>query len=131
MDLSFAAPANADLRTRGDWDRLRQVFANLIENGLKYTPAGGTIRVDVRRNWEAVVITIADTGMGIPAEHLPHVFERFYRVDDARSRADGGFGLGLAISRAIIQVHQGRIDIASTPGQGTVFTVTLPGVRLG
>ena len=131
VDLSFAAPANADLRTRGDWDRLRQVFTNLIENGLKYTPAGGTIRVDVRRNWEAVVITIADTGMGILAEHLPHVFERFYRVDDARSRADGGFGLGLAISRAIIQVHQGRIDVASTPGQGTVVTVTLPGLRLG
>jgi signal transduction histidine kinase len=92
----------------------------------KYTPAGGTIEVRLGRRDQAVVVILRDTGIGIPPEHLPHVFDRFYRVDRARSRAEGGTGLGLSIVQSIVTAHGGRIDLASAPGQGTTCTVTLP-----
>jgi heavy metal sensor kinase len=115
----------------GDGARLRQVFYNLLDNAIKYTPAGGTVEVRAEAGARAAVVTVRDTGIGIPPEHLPHVFERFYRVDRGRSRAEGGTGLGLSIARSIVAAHGGEIELASTPGQGTVCTVTLPGEKVG
>jgi heavy metal sensor kinase len=111
----------------GDAARLRQVFYNLLDNAIKYTPEGGTVKVSVTARTAGAVVTVSDTGIAIPPEHLPHVFARFYRVDKARTRAEGGTGLGLSIARSIVLAHGGEIELASTPGQGTVCTVTLPG----
>lgn len=105
---------------------LRQVFVNLIDNAIKFTPGDGTVSVRVRREAAAAVVTVADTGEGISAEHLPHVFDRFYRADRARTRAAGGSGLGLSIARTIVEAHGGRIDLESTPGRGATAKVTLP-----
>jgi len=125
--LELTIPSRVNLSLTGDEEQLRQVLVNLVENGLKYTPPGGRVMVTARRHWQTVIVTISDTGEGIPTEHLPHLFERFYRIDNARTRAGGGFGLGLAISRAIVQAHHGQIDVDSKPGVGTTFTITLPG----
>jgi heavy metal sensor kinase len=114
------------LPIRGDEVRLRQVFFNLLDNAIKYTPEGGKIEVQLARRDNGAVVTFRDTGIGIPREHLPHVFDRFYRVDKARTRAEGGTGLGLSIAQSIVQAHGGRIEMVSTPGQGTTCTVTLP-----
>jgi heavy metal sensor kinase len=114
------------LMIHGDEVRLRQVFYNLLDNAIKYTPEGGIIDVCLDRRGEEAVVAVRDTGAGIPAEHLPHVFERFYRVDKGRSRARGGTGLGLSIAQSIVAAHGGRIELASTPGRGTTCTVTLP-----
>ncbi|HLH74717.1 MAG TPA: heavy metal sensor histidine kinase, partial [Chloroflexota bacterium] len=111
---------------RGDQTRLAQLLVNLVDNGLKYTPAGGIVSIAVRRQGDYAHVEVTDTGVGIPPEHLPHLFERFYRVDKARSRATGGTGLGLAISRWIAETHGGTISVASEPGRGSTFTVTLP-----
>ncbi len=110
----------------GDEARLRQVFFNAIDNAIKYTPEGGAIEVWVETNTQAARVTVKDTGIGIPAEHLPRVFDRFYRVDKARSRDQGGTGLGLTIARSIVLAHGGKIALASILGQGTTCTVTLP-----
>jgi heavy metal sensor kinase len=110
---------------QGDHDRLRQLFFNLLDNAIKYTPPGGKVSVrDESSNGRAEIV-VADTGIGIPSEHLPHVFDRFYRVDPARA-AEGGTGLGLAICRSITDAHQGRIRIESPRGQGTIVTFSLP-----
>jgi two-component system heavy metal sensor histidine kinase CusS len=124
--LRLGHSAVAGLTIRGDEVRLRQVFYNLLDNALKYTPAGGAVEVRAARQGGEVVVSVRDTGAGIAAEHLPRVFDRFYRGDNGRSRAEGGTGLGLSIARSIVVAHGGRIDLASTPGQGTVCTVTLP-----
>jgi signal transduction histidine kinase len=107
----------------GDEGRLRQVFLNLLDNALKYTPPGGSVTVRVGTDG---AVSVEDTGIGIPEEHLPYVFDRFYRVDKARTRAEGGAGLGLSIARSIVLAHGGRIDITSRLGRGTVCTVLLP-----
>jgi signal transduction histidine kinase len=108
--------------------RLTQVLQNLLANALRHTPAGGKITLQLEADPETVHLTIADTGEGIPAEYLPHIFDRFYRTDPARSRDRGGVGLGLAIARAIIEAHDGRITAKSSgvPGQGSIFTIQLP-----
>jgi len=111
---------------KGDETRLMQLLFNLTDNALKYTPAGGTVTVSVQRQGVDALLAVADTGIGIAAEHLPHLFERFYRVDKARSRTEGGSGLGLAICDWIARAHGGRIEVASVPGQGSTFTVRLP-----
>lgn len=111
---------------RGDPERLRQVAMNLIDNATKYTPEGGSIRVTVGTTDGRAVFTVADTGEGIAAEHLSRVFDRFYRVDKARSREMGGTGLGLAIAKSILTAHGGRIELTSTVGVGTTATVTMP-----
>lgn len=110
----------------GDPDRLKQLLLNLLDNALKYTPPGGTIRVGLERTAEGGRLVVADTGVGIPPGDLPHIFTRFYRVDRARAATGGGTGLGLSIARWIAEQHQGDIRIASTVGQGTTVTVTLP-----
>jgi len=112
---------------QADADRIIQVLINLLGNALRYTPAGGSVQMRVERQHGAVAFHVADTGIGIATEHLPHLFERFYRVDKARSRALGGSGIGLTISRAIVEVHDGQIWAASNgTGQGATFSFTLP-----
>ena len=109
-----------------DPGKLAQVCYNIIENAIKYTPDGGTITVTLARMGRDAVLEISDTGVGIPAEDLPHVFDRFYRVDKARSRDTGGTGLGLSIVQQIIRLHAGSVTVQSEPGKGTTFTVQLP-----
>lgn len=110
----------------GDRTRLRQVLINLLDNALKYTPAGGTVRVELRLEQPMVYLNVSDTGIGIPSEDLPYIFDRFYRVDKARSRKIGGVGLGLAIVRWIVEAHGGTITADSSEGVGTTFRVQLP-----
>jgi heavy metal sensor kinase len=110
----------------GDATRLRQVLYNLVENAIKYTPAGGEVVVRAADRNGAAIVTIRDTGIGIPAEHLGRVFDRFYRVDKARSREHGGTGLGLSIAKSIVSAHGGTITLDSAPERGTTCTVTLP-----
>jgi len=112
----------------GDHDRLKQVVLNLIANAIKYTEQGGTVTVSVSKEEEKAKLTVKDTGMGIPSEDLPHVFERFYRGDKSRSRGkDGaGFGLGLSIAYWIVRNHGGEIEVKSKLNKGTTFTVWLP-----
>ena len=107
-------------------DDLYQIVFNLMENGIKYNVSGGTLTVRLRREEDNAVLEVQDTGTGIPEEALDHVFERFYRVDKARSRATGGSGLGLAIVRTIVQRNRGEIRIASQLNRGTTFTVLFP-----
>lgn len=107
-------------------DDLYQIVFNLIENGIKYNLSGGSLTVHLSREEDNAVLRITDTGMGIPEEAIGHVFERFYRVDKARSRATGGSGLGLAIVRSIVQRNRGEISVSSIVGQGTTFTVVFP-----
>jgi heavy metal sensor kinase len=124
--LTLKADGNGALTVRGDESSLRQVFCNLVDNAIKYTPEAGTIEVGIADKDEQAVVTIRDTGIGIPPEDLPRVFDRFYRVDKARSRDAGGSGLGLSIARSIVAAHGGRIELTSTPGRGTTCTVILP-----
>ena len=107
-------------------DDLYQITFNLVENGIKYNMAGGRITVSLRRREDNAVLQVSDTGVGIPQDALEHIFERFYRVDKARSRATGGSGLGLAIVRTIVQRNRGEISVSSVLDQGTCFTVTFP-----
>jgi signal transduction histidine kinase len=110
----------------GDADRLKQLLLNLVDNALRHTPAGGIVTLDLIHRGREAMIRVRDTGAGISPEHLPHIFERFYRIDSARSREAGGTGLGLAISREITEAHGGRIEVESTVGVGSTFTVVLP-----
>lgn len=111
---------------QADGDRLRQVFVNLIANALQYTPAGGSVRVEARPDAGSLRVAVCDSGPGIPAEDLPHLFDRFYRADKSRTRATGGSGLGLAIVRSLVELHGGRVSVESREGQGSCFTVLLP-----
>ena len=115
-----------NLTIKGDRIQLRQLFLNILKNAVAYTPSGGNISSSVGRRKETAVVTISDTGIGIPSEHLPYVFERFYRVDKAHSRAQGGSGLGLAIAKYVAEAHGGKIDVESQVGKGSIFQVTLP-----
>ena len=107
-------------------DDLYQIVFNLIENGIKYNVPGGSLSVKLSRDEENAYLEVSDTGMGIPEDAIPHLFERFFRVDKARSRQSGGSGLGLAIVRAIVQRSRGEIRVTSTLGEGTAFTVSFP-----
>lgn len=112
---------------RVDVDRMAQVLGNLIDNALRHTPAGGSITLHGTAQDGVVTLTVADTGEGIDPEHLPYVFERFYRADTARDRVGGGSGIGLAIARAFVEAHGGQVHAESDgPGTGTRVTVTLP-----
>jgi two-component system sensor histidine kinase VicK len=114
----------------GDRARIEQVVINVVSNSVRYTPEGGSIAISARGGDE-VSVSVTDTGIGIPEADVPHLFDRFYRVDKGRSRAQGGTGLGLSIAKEIVDRHNGRIDVESTLGEGTTVTVTLPAVRKG
>jgi signal transduction histidine kinase len=112
-----------------DSTALRQVIANLVDNAIRYTPRGGRVTVFAQREGEGVWIGVRDTGLGIPVEHLPRIFERFYRVDPARSREAGGTGLGLSIVRHLTEAHGGRVRADSTIGRGTTVAAFFPDTR--
>ncbi len=113
----------------GDADRLRQLLVNLLNNAVQYTPAGGRIELGLQCLDDQAQLTVSDTGQGIAPEDLPHIFDRFYRADKARTRTHGGTGLGLSIVRWVVDAHNGEIEVESTPGEGTTFYVRLPLVR--
>jgi signal transduction histidine kinase len=127
-EITLQSDFSAPLLLQGDADRLNQVFNNLIDNALKYTPAGGTIQISARQQGSRIVATVTDSGSGIPTVDLPHIFERFYQADKSRRRdlADEGSGLGLAICKEIITAHGGSIEASSTEGKGSQFTLSLP-----
>lgn len=110
----------------GDEDRLRQIVVNLVANAIRYTGPAGRIVVTVERRRDTGVVAVRDDGIGIAPEHLPHVFERFYRADAARARATGGSGLGLAIVKALVESHHGKVEVESVVEKGSVFTVSIP-----
>jgi signal transduction histidine kinase len=112
-----------------DGKRIEQVVANLLDNALNHTPSSGRVMVAVSADKGDVLVSVSDTGEGIPAEHLPYIFERFYKVDDARSRKTGGAGLGLAIAKQMVELHGGKIWVESEAGKGSRFSFTLPGNR--
>lgn len=125
--LRLEAPRPVDVIA--DADRLRQVVGNLVGNALRATAPGGTVTLALDQHGDLARIQVRDTGTGIPAEELPHLFDRFWRADTARGRATGGSGLGLSIARQIVTDHQGTTDVESAVGVGTTFTVTLPTAR--
>jgi signal transduction histidine kinase len=114
-----------DLWVKGDGHKLDQMANNLVSNAVKYTPDGGTITLSLFQDGDWARLEVADTGIGIAPEHLPHIFDRFYRVDKAHSRAGGGTGLGLAIVKGIAQQHGGTVTVNSELGKGSTFTVRL------
>ena len=125
ITLAVEYPAVPDLRVFGDRERLKQVMVNLIDNAVKYTESGGSVRVSMSLEKDHATVAVADTGIGIAEEHLGRIFERFYRVDKDRAREVGGTGLGLAIVKHIVEAHGGTIAVRSEPGKGSVFTFTV------
>jgi heavy metal sensor kinase len=123
--IGVACNAEGKVSVDGDRARIKQVVVNLLDNAIKYTPSGGMISLNVRARNGQAVLEVVDTGMGIPAGALPHIFERFYRVDQARSRDAGGAGLGLAIVKSICAAHGGRVEVESVEGKGSRFRVEL------
>ena len=113
-----------DLTARVDRNRMRQVLANLVDNALKYTPHGGRVEISARRDGADVLLSVRDTGVGIPAEELPRIWDRLYRGD--KSRSTRGLGLGLSLVKAIVSAHSGTVEVQSAPGSGSTFTIRLP-----
>lgn len=125
-EIALTVDVPQEAMVRGSAARLQQLLGNLVDNAIKYNRQGGSVQVHVRRERRCWVVRVEDTGIGIPQEHLYRIFERFYRVDKGRSRLEGGTGLGLSICRHIAALLGGSIQVDSTLGEGTVFTVTLP-----
>lgn len=123
------APTSTTFLIKGDYYRLKQVFINLISNAIAYTPIEGYVEISISDNENKVNIQIKDTGIGIDKEEIPRIFERFYRVDKARSRNSGGTGLGLAIVKHIIEAHKGSISVHSVKDKGSIFTISLDKVN--
>jgi two-component system sensor histidine kinase VicK len=115
-----------DIWVEVDTDKIQQVLDNIMNNAIKYSPDGGVITCRLVETHNHVIMSITDQGLGIPKEAISHVFDRFYRVDKARSRAQGGTGLGLAISKEVVQMHGGRIWVESREGEGSTFYISLP-----
>ena len=115
-----------DVTVAGDRARLKQVIVNLLDNAIKYTPAGGHVSLSVKRDGAFAILEVADDGIGIPEDALPHVFKRFYRVDGSRSREQGGAGLGLSIVESICMAHDARVEVHSTAGKGSTFRIRAP-----
>lgn len=125
LTLHLALP-DEPILTHGNADLLRQALTNLLINACKYTRAGGTVWLRLIGQYHRTVIQVEDTGIGIPASDLPHIFERFYRVNEERTRETGGSGLGLAIAQQIVEAHGGRLTATSTVGEGSLFQIELP-----
>ncbi|MFG6114675.1 ATP-binding protein [Halobacillus sp. MO56] len=125
VKLDLNCPMNVEAFV--DPERFQQIMLNLLDNALKHSPAGATIRISSEMQQGAAVVNVSDEGSGIPAEELPFIFDRLYRVDKSRSRASGGSGLGLAIVKEIIRLHDGKINVKSSLGEGTTFMMELPG----
>ncbi len=126
IEVQLLLEVDEEIRIRGDELRLRQMFLNVISNGIKYTPENGHMEITLAKDKDFARVDISDSGIGIPAEHLPHIFDRFYRVDKARNRMDGGTGLGLAIVKWIAEAHGGSIKVTSEVNKGSSFSVRLP-----
>jgi signal transduction histidine kinase len=125
-NVKLGMDSEQPIHVLGDPHKLKQVFFNLLKNAIDYSNDRGEVNVDVRKAANKAIIVIEDNGIGISPEDMPHVFERFYRVDKSRSRKQGGSGLGLSIVKWIIQEHCGTISLQSFPGQGTTITISLP-----
>jgi len=128
--VEFIGPEEESLLMVGDRDRVEDILSILLDNAGKYTSEDGWVALGTRRIHDDVVITVTDTGKGIPPEALPHVFDRFFRSDEARAEGEGGFGLGLAIAKSIVESMGGDVSVESEVGEGTTFTVTLPRGRV-
>jgi two-component system, OmpR family, manganese sensing sensor histidine kinase len=128
--IDLTVKSSSEGHIRADRDQLSRLFTNLIANAIQYTPPQGQVHIELTQTKLALQVKISDTGIGIPAVAIPQLFERFYRVDPARSKSSGGTGLGLAIAQAIVETHQGQIQIDSAVGEGTIITVTLPSLKL-
>jgi len=132
--ISLSMQVTEELYLEADEDRLRQILINLLSNGINYTPNGGAVRIQAethhRGDDEYIRLSVIDTGMGIPKKDLPRIFERFYRIDKARSRTSGGTGLGLSIVKHLVELHKGSIHVESKPGMGTTFVIELPVIHL-
>jgi len=125
----FVTKCMEPLQLRGSPEEIRSAFGNLVSNAVRYTPEGGTITLSLKYNENGLVFEVADTGIGIPKEHLSRLTERFYRIDKGRSAATGGTGLGLAIVKHVLLRHDARLEIASVPGKGSVFSAVFPANR--
>jgi signal transduction histidine kinase len=126
VGLSANIPDQSRLYIQGNEGQIYRMLLNLVSNGIKYTPVGGEVKINLTTNNYQGFITVKDTGVGIPAADIPHIFNRFYRVNTDRSRNTGGSGLGLAISLAIVQTHKGKLEVQSQIDHGSIFTVILP-----
>jgi two-component system sensor histidine kinase BaeS len=124
--VSLAAAVTGQAPAIVDGARIRQALGNLVANAIRFTPRDGKVVVGVRRVGNGYNLTVTDNGTGIAAEHLPHLFDRFYRADHSRSRTTGGSGLGLAITKHLVEAHQGTITVTSLPDHGSTFTIHLP-----
>jgi heavy metal sensor kinase len=125
-DLDLHCVVHQPVTVRGDSGWLERLLLNLLDNAIKYTPSRGNIRVHVSREQNHARVDVSDTGLGIRADAVPHIFERFYRVDPSRSSTIEGAGLGLSLAKWIVDRHQGQIDVQSEPGKGSTFTIWLP-----
>ncbi len=125
-EIDLRVEASPGLHIEGDREQIRQLVVILVDNALRYTPAGGSVAVIVGKMGNDVALEVRDTGIGIPRDAQDHVFERFYRADEARNRDSGGAGLGLAIAKQLVEEHEGKITLESVPGEGSTFTVRLP-----
>jgi two-component system phosphate regulon sensor histidine kinase PhoR len=128
--VAFTASVPPGIRVWADPEALRQILTNLFDNAVRHTPAGGSIEFAASAVDQGTQLVVSDTGTGIPADHVPRVFERFYRVDPARSREHGGTGLGLAIVKHLVEAHGGRVDLSSALGRGTTVRLTFPSHRV-
>ncbi len=125
-NIALSCETNGNVTIEGDRARIKQVIVNLVDNAIKYTMEGGEVKVIVGTENNRAVMRVEDNSTGIPADALPHLFERFYRVDKARSRHMGGVGLGLAIVKSIVTAHGGQVTVESPEGCGSRFRVELP-----
>jgi heavy metal sensor kinase len=124
--ITVVCDCAARVMIEGDQARLKQVVVNLLDNAIKYTPNGGRVKLEITQEGGDAVLDVADDGIGIPLEALPHVFKRFFRVDGSRSREQGGAGLGLSIVKSICDAHGAQVEVSSTPGQGSRFRIRQP-----
>ncbi|HEY4215450.1 MAG TPA: ATP-binding protein [Steroidobacteraceae bacterium] len=125
-DITVTCEAARGITVKGDRARLKQVIVNLLDNAIKYTGRGGSVKLQISRQNGDAVLDVVDNGVGIPAESLPHVFKRFFRVDDSRSREQGGAGLGLSIVKSICTAHGAQVEVSSKPGEGSRFRIRQP-----